>query len=121
MTVTGLEDCRELKSDNLPNDVNGILIELNLRKVKWLFFSTYHLHSQSEDYYFAHVSNFLDAFSSTYDWLSLVGNSNTEDSKETLFKFLKKYNAANIVNDKTCFKSLDNPSCIDLFITSQCF
>ena len=33
----GLKDCRELKSDNTPSDVDGIFIELNLRKVKWLF------------------------------------------------------------------------------------
>ena len=30
----GLKDCRELKGDNLPNDVDGIFIKLNLRKVK---------------------------------------------------------------------------------------
>ena len=35
----GLKDCRELKGDNLPNDVDRICIELNLRKVKWLFFN----------------------------------------------------------------------------------
>ena len=51
----------------LHNDVDGIFIEIDLQKVKSLFFSTYHPHSQSEDYYFAHVSNFLDAFSSAYD------------------------------------------------------
>ena len=28
-------------------------------------------------------------------------------------------NAANILKDKTCLKSLDNPSCIDLFITNR--
>ena len=33
----GLKDGRELKSDNLPNDVDGIFIELNLRNVKSLF------------------------------------------------------------------------------------
>ena len=34
----GLQDCTELKSDNIPNDVEGIFVELNLRKVKSLFF-----------------------------------------------------------------------------------
>ena len=29
---------RKLKSDNLPVDINKIFIELNLRKVNWLFF-----------------------------------------------------------------------------------
>ena len=41
-----------------------------------------------------------------------------KDSKKTLLKVLKKCNTANIVNDKTYFKSLDNSSFIDLFITS---
>ena len=74
----------------------------------------YHCHSSSEDYYFSHVSNFLDAFSSTYDQFLVVGNSNTEYSKETLFNFLEKHNTANIVKHKVCFKSLDNPSVIDI-------
>ena len=65
----GLKDCGELNSDNLPNDVDEIFTEINLRKVKYFFFffSTYHCHSQSEDYSFTQVRNFLDAFSSTYD------------------------------------------------------
>ena len=85
-------------------------------KKKMAFLSTYHPHSQSQYYYFAHFSNFLVAFSSTYDWPILVYNSNAEDSKETLFNFLEKQNAANIVNDQTCFESLDDPSCVDLFM-----
>ena len=35
----GLKDFRKLKGDNLPNDVDGIFIELNLQKVKSLFFN----------------------------------------------------------------------------------
>ena len=68
---------------------------------------------------FSQVSNCLDGFSSTYDRFLLVRNVNAEDSKETLFNFLEKHNAANTVKDKTCFKSLDNSSYIDLFITNR--
>ena len=32
--------------------------------------------------------------------------------------FLQDYEAKNIVKDKTCFKSIGNPSCVDLFITN---
>ena len=95
---------REVKSENLSIDINKIFIELNLRKVKWLFFSTHHPPSQSEDYYFSRVSNCLDAFSPTYDRFLLVGNFNADYSKETLFNFLQKHNAANILKDKTRFK-----------------
>ena len=31
--------CRELKSDKLPSDIDGIFNKLNLRKAKWLFFN----------------------------------------------------------------------------------
>ena len=40
----------------------------------------------------------------------MVGNSNTENSKENLFNSLQKHSAAKIVKGKTCFKSLDNPA-----------
>ena len=66
-------------------------------KSKITFFSTYHPHSQSENHYFAPVINFIDALSSTYDWILLVGNSNAEGSKETLFNFLEKHNTTNFV------------------------
>ena len=38
---------------------------------------------------------------------------------ETLEDFLFEHNAKNLVKENTCFKSLDNPSCIDLFITNS--
>ena len=107
---------KELKSDNLP-------IEKGSYKVKWLLFSTYYPSSQSEDYYFCRVSNCLDDFKSAYDRFVLVGNFNADYSKRTLFTFLQKHKAANIVRDRTCLKSLRNLICIDLFIRSRpwCF
>ena len=103
MYVREDETCRELKGYNLPNDIEKIFIELNLRKVKWLLFSTYDPPSQSDDYYFSHVSNRIDAFNSTYDRFLFVGDFNVEDSQETLFNFLENHNAANIVKEKTLF------------------
>ena len=34
-------------------------------------------------------------------------------------RFLYEHNSKNLVKDKTCFKSLENPSCIDLFLTNS--
>ena len=34
-------------------------------------------------------------------------------------EFLNAYNAKNIVKNKTCFKSIENPSCVDLIITDK--
>ena len=39
---------------------------------------------------------------------------------ETIFsEFLNAYNAKNIVKNKTCFKSIENLSCVDLIITDK--
>ena len=40
--------CKELKSHNFADDIEGIFIEINLRKCKWLLFATYHPPSQCE-------------------------------------------------------------------------
>ena len=49
----------------------------------------------------------------------MVGDFNAEDFEETMFNFLQRHNAANIVKDEIYFNSLTNPSCIDLFITNR--
>ena len=48
-----------------------------------------------------------------------VGNFNAEDSETCLSNFLFEINAKNIVNNYTFYKSVENPSCIDLVITNN--
>ena len=45
------------------------------------------------------------------------------ETEPCLSSFLYQYNAKNLVKNKTCFKSIDNPSCIDLILTNSkdCF
>ena len=49
----------------------------------------------------------------------LVGDFNAEETEPCLNSFLSEYNLTNIVKDKTCFKSIENPSCIDLVLTNN--
>ena len=108
---------------NLPQDIEGIFVEINFRKCKWLLFGCYHPPSQDDNYFFTHLSLTLDKLSKKYDKFLLAGDFNAEVS-ETCFKnFLIEHNAKSIVKEFTCFKSLNNPSCIDLFISNNplCF
>ena len=56
---------------------------------------------------------------SNYEQFLLAGDFNGQEEDDSLKEFLDEFNAKNLVKDKTCFKSLDNPSCIDLFITNS--
>ena len=70
-------------------------------------------------YFFDCVSNALDTYLSTYDKFILAGDFNIQEHEQALSEFLDKYNANNLVKDKTCFKSIENPSCVDLLITNS--
>ena len=95
-----------------------MFIEINLRKTKWLLFGTYHPPSDSDKVYFQQIELALDAYSN-YEKFLLVGDFNAEESEPCLNNFLYHCDAKNLVKEKTCFKSIDNPSCIDLFLTNS--
>ena len=94
-----------------------------MRKCKCPQFTTYRPSSQCDKYFFGYFSGGLDIYSALYDKFVLIGYFNAEESEDTLAYFLNCHNASNLVRDKTCFKSLSNPSCIDLIITNKpgCF
>ena len=50
-------------SFNLPSDIEIIIIELNINKIKWLVCGCYHPPSQSDEYFFYHLGKVLDNFS----------------------------------------------------------
>ena len=49
----------------------------------------------------------------------MVGDFNSEDHETEITNFLNNHEAKNIVKQKTCFKNILNPSCVDLFITNS--
>ena len=108
---------RVLTKHVFPDDIEGLFIELNFRKAKWLLFGTYHPPSQSDSYYFNNLDKALDLYSH-YNKKLLVGDFNTEVS-DVLSIFLYQHDLENLVKDKTCFKNANNPSTIDLFLTNN--
>ena len=110
---------KQLYKHSFADDIEGIFIEINLRKCKWLLFGTYHPPSQPDSYYFENVSSALDIYTKFYNKILLIGDFNAEDSEPCLSDFLYKHECKNLVKDKTCFKSIENPSCIDLFLTNS--
>ena len=65
------------------------------------------------------VSNALDLYNQHYEKCLLTGDFNSEDTEPRLSELFYEYDLKNIVEDKTCFKNPNNPSCIDLFITNK--
>ena len=61
----------------------------------------------------------VDRYSSKYQQFLIAGDVNMQEGNVRLDDFLNEYNAKNMVKEPTCFKSTENPSCIDLFYHKQ--
>ena len=68
-----------LADHKLTHDIDGIFVELNLRKKKWLLFGSYHPPSQSDEYFFHQVKKGIDMYSKFYERFMLIGDFNAEE------------------------------------------
>ena len=80
-----------LEKHKLPQDVEGMFVELSFRKIKWLLFGTYHPPSQNDQYYFEALDKALDCYSS-YDRIVSIGDFNSEDQESCMETFVYQPN-----------------------------
>lgn len=93
-------------------------MELNFRKCKWLLFGTYHLLFQEDQHCYNNLDKALETYCQ-YDKILLSSDFSSEVSEIRLDSFLYQYNIRNLVKERTCLKSVSNPSCIDFFDKSS--
>ena len=75
---------RKLDQLKLDDDIEGIFIEINLRKSKWLMLATYRPSSSSKSQYFNSIGNAVDFYRKTYQNVVLLGDFNITDSEEEM-------------------------------------
>ena len=116
-------DSKEIKSHKLPKKVEGIFIKLTIRNTKWLIMGGYNPDKKDIKTFLNHVSKELDKFLPQYENLLLLGDFNSEMAEDDMKNFCETYNLTNLITDPTCFKSVENPSCIDVMLTNRnlCF
>ena len=101
----------------LPNNIQIIPFELNLRKDKWLFVSIYKPPLQNNQYFVSILSDLLDFYSNEYDNKVVLGDFNLEPSSPSMLSFMDSQNFVSLIKNKTCFKGTG--SCIDLILKNK--
>ena len=113
---------KELKKHNFSKNIEALFVEINLRKSKLLLVGTYHStypqYGTNDIDYFEQIGLSLDVYTN-YEKFLLASDFNVQEDEAPLQEFLDEFGAKNLVKDKTCFKNLQNPSCIDLFLTNS--
>ena len=78
-----------------------------------------HPPNQKENYFFQSISQAIDIYSTDYGKYIFTGDFNTEENEVAIKTFLVLHDLKSLVNVNTCFKSLEKPHCIDLFLTNN--
>ena len=107
----------KLLSHDLPS-VQSCFIQINLHKEKWLITCSYNLHKSNIGKYLDVIISSLDALSTKYENIVLLGDFNAWVVDETLQIFYKFSFLLSLIKQPTCFKNPENPSCIALILTN---
>ena len=111
--------CKILKEYTPEKPIENLFVEINLRSRKWLLSCSYspktnliadHLHC---------IGRGIDFYSSKYDNFIVSGDVNTEVSNSFMEQFCASCNLKSVIKEHTCFKSVDNTSCVDLILTNH--
>ena len=105
---------RLLTDHRLPDNVECLFTEINIRNKNWLLCCSYNSHRNNILNTIYHLSKGLDDSISHYDILFL-GDFNSQPSENCVNDFCTVYNLSNLVKEPICYESPDNP------LVSICF
>ena len=101
---------RIMSNFKLPENIQVIPFELNLRKEKWLFVSVYKPPLQSNNYFLDTLNDLLDFYSGIYDNKVVFGDFNLEPTNPVIMNLMDSQNFTNLIKNNTCFKVGLSPS-----------
>ena len=110
--------CKKLNLDFNPV-IEVIAIEINLKKRKWLLIGSYNPQKDMIRNHLNSIGNVLNDLCLKYENFILIGDFNSEIDEDAMSIFCTTYNLKNLVKEPTCFKNVENPSCIDLILTNK--
>ena len=61
----------------------------------------------------------LDVLSLKYEDIIIIGDFNSESKESAMIDFCQAYNMENLINNFTCYKNPNKPTCIDLMLTNK--
>ena len=100
-------------------DIEGIFIELNFRKKKWLLSCSYNPNRNTITDHLEILRRNLDLYSAHYENLIIIGDFNTDINQSCMKSFCESYTLSSLIKEPTCHKNPQNPSCIDLILKNS--
>ena len=114
----------DIPSKLLPNvnpsgNIENIFVEINLRSKIWLISGSYNPNVGLIQNHTVNLSKNLDFYSSKYEIFLVIDDFNNEMTNSYLEELCSSYNLRYLIKQPTCFKNLENPTCIDHILTNH--
>ena len=109
---------KQLKDLEIPNDIEVVPIEINIRKQKWLLLPLYRNPLQNQTYFVDNISRIIDRYSAARENVLILGDFNMEANDKALVPLVEAYKLYSLIKGPTCFKS-ERGRCIDLMLTNR--
>ena len=94
------------------------IIEVSIKSKKWLLCCTYNPNKSLTENHLRQLQKQLEASSERSDHFLIMGDFNADVSDPSVTSFCTLFKLKSTVNEPTCYKNPENPSCIDLFLTN---
>ena len=109
---------KRIFSSLLPDDIQVIILEINIKNRRLLILCLYRPPKQKLNYFVDYLSDLIDKFSETYTDVMVIGDFNEEPTSNTIKTFMDGNQFKNLMKTKTCFKK-ESGRCIDLILTNK--
>ena len=87
-------------------------------KIKWSFCCSYNPLKNTITYHLQEIEKGLEFYTSNYVKKLLMADFNSEMSEASKNSFCNLYNLKCLVQEPTCYKIPERPSCTDLFLSN---
>ena len=111
--------CVEIPFENKPIDIECILLDLRIRKKRFLLIGGYNPDKKLISHFLSHVGKCIDKNLGNFDHFLILGDLNSEMSEEPMKDFCDLYDLGNLIKVPTCFKNPEKPSSIDVMLTNS--
>ena len=112
----------DIPSKQLPlveGSIECIFMEATISKKKWLFVGAYNPKKAAISNFLTVLEKSLNHYLLSYDNVVVLGDLNNEVHEEALENFCESYSLKSLIKTPTCFKSQENPTCIDVILTNK--
>ena len=104
---------------NTDLSIEGLFVEIRLRKKKWVLCSSYNPKKTLIANHLNCIGRNLGSQPGQHENFVLMGDFTVKPNDANMENFSQIYGCENIVKDKTCFKNPIKPTCIALIITNR--